>query len=176
MKTSQSNTVDRTGSAFSLFRRRVYFTFQSPLLLPTRSSFSRARLWRRRSNTGNQKPAALLIFCHRLDWAKLGTAPVLTPSQTQTGVCVGGSCTFICSLLIVKASSFLMICALWFVFASSSYSSCQGCVLIFMDAHSVTSPCLFMHVGKITQGYLGSTVLINLLPRFCKCYHCVDRL
>lgn len=70
MKLGQSNAVDRAGSAFSLFRRRVYFHFQSPLLFPTHSSFSRAKLRRRRSNMGDQKPAALRTVA--TGWTELG--------------------------------------------------------------------------------------------------------
>lgn len=150
-KTSQSNRVDGAGSAFSLFRRWVYFTFQSPLLLPTHSSFSGAKLWRRRSNTGNQKPAALRIFA--TGWTEL------------RGKVGHGSCAH--TLSNKKAhtwgkahihSHVKSIYPLWgnvhHVSAGWSSTSCQGCVFIFLDAHSVTSPRLFMHEGEIIHAVI----------------------
>lgn len=136
-------------SAFSLFRRGVYFTFQSPLLFPTHSSFSRAKLRRRRSNTGDQKPAALRIFA--TGWTELrgeaghgSSARAL--SNTNTLLLVQLIKSF---LLLVKCIFIMCVCKL-------IVKSCQGCkVFIFMEAHSVTSPCLFMHVGKIIHGLFG---------------------
>lgn len=92
-------------------------------------------------------------------------APVLTPSQTQTQTHEGGPCTFTCGLLTVKASYFRVKCAFVTCVCKQTVTSCQGSVFVFMDAHSVTSACLFMHVGENnTWGYLESAVLINLSP------------
>ncbi len=160
MKTSQSNAVDRAGSAFSLFRRWVYFTFQSPLLFPTRSSFSRAKLWRRRSNTGDQKPAALRIFA--TGWTELrGEAGHGSRAHTFSNMHARGRLMRFHSQLI-SCESFLLLlvkCAFVMCVCKLIISSCQGWVLIFMDAHSVTSPCLFMHVGKIIHGVIWSLPL-----------------
>lgn len=42
----------------------------------------------------------------------------------------------------------------------------QSCSFIFLDAHSATSPCLFMHVGENnTCGYLASVVFIKRLQQ-----------
>lgn len=113
------------------------------------SSLSPAKLWGRRSNTGDQKPATLQTFAtgwtelRREAWAWLPCSP---PSQTQTQTHEGGSCTFICSLWIVKASYFwlnahLSRVAIWSLPLIKALCS-------FMDAHSVASACLFMPVGK----------------------------
>lgn len=123
--TSQSNTGDGAGSAFSLFRRWVYFTFQSPLLFPTHFSFSRAKLWRKWSNTGNQKPAALRIFA--TGWTELrgetgrdSRTHTLSYTKTHRHMHEGGSRTFICSLLNVKGSYFWLNVHLSCAFASWS--------------------------------------------------------
>lgn len=59
------------------------------------------------------------------------------------------------SLLWVKCSFVVCVCNL-------TVTSCQGCVFVFMDMHSVTSAYLFMHVGKNIGGYLESAALINI--------------
>lgn len=97
--------------------------------------------------------------------AKLGMAPVLTPSQTKRHTLEESSHT--------QSRKIYLSSTLWgnvhHVSAGWSSTSCQGCVFIFLDAHSVTSPCLFMHAGgNNTCSYLGSTIFIKLLPVFCK--------
>lgn len=99
--------------SFSL-GRQVYFTFQSPLLFPTRSFLCHAKLWRKRSNTGNQETCSTPDFLPQAGLsseAKLGTAPVLTNSQTRMSEGLSG--TFIPSLIIMKASYLWLLFTGW---------------------------------------------------------------
>lgn len=102
--------------SFSL-GRQVYFTFQSPLLFPTRSFLCHAKLWRKRSNTGNQETPQHSGF-FATGWTELrgkaghgSRAHKLTNTQTHTSDGLSG--TFIPSLIITKASYLWLLFTGW---------------------------------------------------------------
>lgn len=138
--TSELNKIHRAGSTFSLFRNGVCFTFQSPLLFPTHSPFPHAKLWRKRSNTGNQKPAALRIFA--TGWTELRDEAghsSLAHTLSNVNTHVQGR-LMQSNLQLIYHENFLPLvqCALC-MFAGGSSTSTRSCIFIFLDAHSATS-------------------------------------
>lgn len=164
IKKSQSNTVDGAGSAVSLFRRWVYFTFQSPLLLPKHSSFSRANpgeggLTRA---TKNLQHSGFLPQVGLSSEAKLGTTPALTPSQTQTHMLGEAHAHSCAAYLSWKLLTFGVMCVCGLIFKSVS----RVCFNIFGCTFYHLSLSIYAYWGNNTGGYLG----VPFSWTFCHCF------
>lgn len=157
IQTSSLNTTDRAGCAFSVeFILPFKALCSSPhTLLSLMAQFGEGGLTQA---TKNLQHSVFLPQVGLSSEEKLGPAPILTPPQSQTHVREARAHSY-APLKELPPFDHMRIYHSYMLLIASCQGS-QG-VFIFMDAHSVTYPCLFMHLVKITQGYLGSTNLIN---------------